>query len=172
MVVLLMAIVRRLRVHERLLAELREPSRTIGVGERAPDWIATTVDGERLARTADGGGGTVLAFFAAGCEACLDTMPAFHQVAARARAEGMRVLAVVAGTRESAQPIIAKVDDNVPIVVAPENESTLVRDHRVRSFPSYLAVGSDGIVTATAPTPAMLAAALGLRDADPAAIDA
>jgi thiol-disulfide isomerase/thioredoxin len=161
MVVLLLAILRRLREHEADLAQFRPPP-SLMAGEPAPDFTATTLDGVEVSRTAAGGGDTVLAFFASGCSACKQHLPGFRRVAAAARGRGAQVLAIIEGNAETAEPILAGLEREVPAVLAPFEESSLIPDYRVRVFPTYVAIDAGGTVAATAPSPAKLATALDL----------
>jgi hypothetical protein len=160
-VVLLLAILRRLREHEGDLAQFRPPP-SLTPGEPAPDFTARTLDGVEVSRTAAGGGDTLLAFFASGCGSCKQHLPGFRKIAAAAEQRGTQVLAIIEGTAETAAPILAGLERQVPAVLAPFEESSLIPDYRVRTFPTYLAIDASGTVAATAPSPAMLANTLDL----------
>jgi peroxiredoxin len=157
---LLARVIHTLNLQRRPLIEALHPP-GLGVGDAAPDFTATTIDGREIARRAPGGGDTVLAFLSARCRTCRAQAPAFRRVAADARERGFHVVAVINGTRETAGPLIHKLEGAVPAVLAPFGESALLRDYRVAEFPLYLVVDDSGTVTAAAEAPPALAAVVG-----------
>jgi peroxiredoxin len=154
---ILARVIHTLNVQRRPLIEVLHPL-GLAVGDAAPDFTATTIDGREIARSAPGGGDTVLAFLSARCRTCRAQAAAFRQVATDARERGFHVVAVINGTRETAAPLIHKLDGAVPAVLAPFGESRLLGDYRVAEFPLYLVVAEDGTVIAAAEAPPVLAA--------------
>jgi len=158
-------IVRRLAQQQKQLAEFL-PLPGLTPGEAAPDFTATTLEGRTVGRANPSGRETVLGFFSAHCSACRDHIPHFNRVGAAADERGMQALAVIDGTEDLVGHLLEALRPPVAAVLAPFGSSTLLRDYRVSSFPSYLGIAPDGTVVAAASTAVELAAALELSVPD------
>lgn len=159
---LLSTVLRRLGDHEQRLGAFVLPSPGLSTGDEVPRFTATTADGCEVSRTAPSGDGTVMGFFSAHCSACRDQLPAFREASAVAATRGLQVLAVIDGTHQESGHILEELGPSVMAILAPYGESTLLADLQVNTFPSYLVMGADGVVVATAHLPSELAAALEL----------
>lgn len=166
--VLLAGIVRRLGAQQRQLAEFM-PVPGLKVGERAPAATATAVDGGEVGWGAAAGEPSVLGFFSSHCRACRDELPAFNAVGAAVGERGMEAVAIIDGETDDAAHLLAGLRPPVRAVLAPFGASKVLPDLRVSSFPSYLAIGTDGTVLAAAESAPALASALGLPEAAAAA---
>ncbi|WP_371483327.1 hypothetical protein [Kitasatospora sp. NBC_00315] len=170
-------IVRRLREHTERLAHVG------GHPAGAPDGAVAPVGaavGAFEAQTSDGpitdedlADGTLVAFFSPTCRPCRQKLPGFVERAAERPAGDRRLLAVVVGDADEAEPMIAAL---APVVrtVQEDHEGPLTSAFAVRAFPVSARVGRapDGrlVVTGTdvwpdAATPATAASALSTSSA-------
>ncbi|GAA0903931.1 TlpA disulfide reductase family protein [Virgisporangium aurantiacum] len=144
-------VVRRLRLHNAQLERLGSGGSFIedsmpSPGDVVEDFAVETVDGERVARSTLAGR-TLVAFFAQGCTACVEKLPAFVDFA-RARPGGReRVLAVVSGPAEETT---AMIDDLAPVarVLAGAAATPMTSAFGVRAAPVFCLLDEAGTVLA------------------------
>lgn len=159
---LVLAVVRRLREHGEELTVLRagavglDPSAHLG--RPLPRFEAVAADGRLLDDSALRGRRSLVGFFAVGCEPCHEQAPAF----AAAAAAGDPVLAVVVGASSPANP--ADPAGDLPALLAGVDHLVLegmtdgLADRfGIQSFPTLLEYAPDATVTAAAITVAGLA---------------
>ncbi|GIG68381.1 TlpA family protein disulfide reductase [Phytomonospora endophytica] len=107
---LMLAVVRRLRSHESRLAANSRPL-TLPTGTRIAPFTTTTVDGDRIsaAGLADG---TLIGVFSPACEPCHAQLPAFVE-----HSRSSPALAVVLSDGDEATDMVAALAEACPLVV-------------------------------------------------------
>jgi hypothetical protein len=130
---LTVAVIRRLAVHERKLAQFTAftPPGGLTPGAPVPNFLAETHTGGRIDESHLGPGPAGVAFFSASCEACAAHAPEFAAV-------GAPKLAVLAGDGHTAATILAALG-TVPVVREADG-GPLAQAFRVDTFPTYFAV--------------------------------
>jgi hypothetical protein len=140
--VLTLGVIRRLREHTDLLAELRGGPGVIAVGEPVDEFVTSTVDGEEFGSAALTGE-TLVAFFSPDCRPCKEKMPWFIEYA-RTRPGGRdQVMAVVVGDADEAAPAAADLSPVARVVVEAAG-GPLNTAFKVRAYPSVLVVERTG----------------------------
>jgi peroxiredoxin len=115
-------------------------------GLRAPDFTATTPDGTHVASAHLAGQPTVLGFFSPTCAACEDHLPDFAAFGRRAGEQGVRAVAVVDGDPAESAALRRAAGPSLRVLLAPRTRNALLDAYRVEAFPSYTAIGEDGVV--------------------------
>lgn len=148
--ILTLAVVRRLREHAALLEGRQAEAPFTPVGTALPEFSASSLDGTALTR-AFFSEPTIVGLFSTTCAACRERLPEF---ADRIRDAG-RVLAVIEGDRDEAEPFIAALSPVATVVVEPVNGPVTTAFGRPAS-PSFYVVGEDAVVTSSTLSPAGL----------------
>ena len=153
--VLLLAVIRRLGEHTRLLAEERPRGRAepapldVRPGTRVGDFTASAFDGGRVSR-ADLKGTTLIGFMAPGCPSCEDSLPEFL-VRARAVPGGRdQVVAVVLGKSAGAGELCEQLAPVARVLTEQEEGGPLVRAFGVGALPAFGLLSDDTMVASYA----------------------
>lgn len=145
-------VVRRLREHERLLAERAAGGLGAEVmpaaGSGVEDFAASTIEGDRLS-LAELAGRTVVGFFSTSCAPCRERLPAFVEYVAGFPGGRDRVLVVVVAEPGEAELFVAQARSVARVVVEPIG-GPVAAAFGVRGYPT-LAVVEDGVVVASGP---------------------
>jgi thiol-disulfide isomerase/thioredoxin len=144
-------VIRRLRDHERRLAEGVQPLRhRLEPGAAIGPFTATATDGQTVsAGTLPPQ--TVVGFFSPGCKPCLEQLPRFIEFAADLPGGREQVLAVVCGPAEDAGPLAERLEP-VARVVLEENGGELAGAFGTLAFPSVFVTDGEGTVQASGGT--------------------
>ncbi|MFJ6195513.1 TlpA family protein disulfide reductase [Micromonospora sp. NPDC092111] len=139
--VLTFGVVKRLREHTALLAEVVPPSPAVKVGQEVGTFEAVTVTGEPV--TTDRlGSGTLVAFFSPTCGPCKDKLPKFVAHTRGLPAGQEAPLAVVIGDAEQAGDFLAELSP-VARVVVERGDGAVSSAFGVRAYPTLLRVDRD-----------------------------
>ncbi|WP_180903771.1 TlpA family protein disulfide reductase [Nonomuraea indica] len=159
LLLLTLAVVRRLREHTKLIDALYEAvgaglagaghgaAAGLAVGEAAGDFDATTVDGDRVSRDLLPEG-AVVAFLSPDCPGCHEQLP--ELVSWAADRDRSRVLAVVDGRSGDPAQLVTALSP-VARVVVDDASAQVAEAFKVQAFPTFLQVGAGGRLLATAP---------------------
>ncbi|GAA4954848.1 TlpA family protein disulfide reductase [Actinoplanes utahensis] len=145
-------VIRRLRKHSELLARQAADAHgpdgplMLAAGQVAAPFEATANDGGAVS-LASFTGQTLVGFFSPGCSACEERMPSFLAYA-NDLADPSRVLAVVVGKPDRAEPLVAELSP-VARVVQEASDGAVADAFAIRGFPSFLLVDPDGTVAAS-----------------------
>jgi hypothetical protein len=150
--VLTMGLIRRLRDHSRLLADVSSHSGGRGSvvprqdimlhpGQTPEAFQVTTTAGETLA---SGGivDGTVIAFLSAGCSACEEQLAELVEHAGRGE-----VVAVVTGSGPKADSYVETLSPLATVVHEPD-PAVVSHAYKVFGFPTYAVLAEGGMVVA------------------------
>ncbi|TYB53467.1 redoxin domain-containing protein [Nonomuraea sp. PA05] len=146
---LLLAVVRRLREHANVLRAVVSPPAFTPPGTRLPDFTATDTTGAAVSRATfeAAGGTTVVGMFSTDCSACDEHLPEFAE---RVRHLGRgRVLALVVGGGPKAETFTTALAA-LATVVTEERDGRLYTAFGRPPFPGFYLVDGAGAVTASA----------------------
>lgn len=150
--ILTLAVVRRLREHAALLDGGRAHVPFTPPGTSLPEFSAPGLDGTAVTR-AFFTEPTIVGLFSTTCPACRERLPEFTE---RVRGlDARRVLAVVEGERDDAEPFTAALAPVATVVVEPVKGPVNTAFGHPAS-PSFYVVGQDAVVTSSTLTPAGL----------------
>ncbi|MGP3958630.1 TlpA family protein disulfide reductase [Nonomuraea sp. 3N208] len=144
---LTVGVIRRLRKQAASAAFL-PVAEGLAIGEKMPEFAATTTDGEPISdELLDGP--ALIGFFSPSCQPCRELMPRFID---HARQTSAAVLAVVvAGSDEEAAADVERLAEVARVVVeAPQ--AAIQSAFKVAGYPTLFVIGADGRVTDNDPT--------------------
>ncbi|GLZ16300.1 TlpA family protein [Actinomadura sp. NBRC 104425] len=153
--VLLLAVIRRLGEHTRLLADGRprgpaEPAPLdVAPGTRVGEFAVTAADGALVTRD-DLTGTTLIGFLAPGCPLCEDSVPGFLERAQAAPGGRDQVLAVVLGTSAGVGELCERLAPVARVLTESEEGGPLVRAFGVGALPAYGVLRDDVMVASYA----------------------
>ncbi|MCZ7541869.1 MAG: TlpA family protein disulfide reductase [Anaerolineae bacterium] len=125
-----------------------ERTRGVGVGQRAPDFEAQTLDGETVALS-DYRGQTVLVnFWATWCGPCREEMPDFETIYALHQPDGFVVLAVNnQEERGTVRAFVDELDLTFPILLDETGAiNNTLYGSAIQGYPTSLLIDPDGII--------------------------
>jgi hypothetical protein len=141
--ILTLGVIRRLREHTELLANMGGGGGppAVAIGEEIGEFATFTVDGESLSREhlADD---TLVAFLSPDCSPCHEKLPKIVEFARATRDRRDRVLAIVVGDADRADPFTAALR-SVARVVVEGHDGALTAAFKTSIFPTLLRVASD-----------------------------
>lgn len=156
---LLLAILRRVAVHQRRLDEFDQQRLMttapdgLPVGLAAPAFRARTADGSQVSEQDLDVPLVALAFFSTSCRSCLEHAPEF---VATARATGAAPWAVVVGPTSQGAALFEALGE-IPVINVAEFEDELVTHYAIDTFPTFYLL-RDGVISGQAGSAAELAA--------------
>lgn len=119
------------------------------VGKPAPDFQATTLDGQTVSLSSLRGRPVLLNFWAVGCSPCRYEMP-FIQAVFESQVwseKGLVILAVNVGERPAlVAEFVASQGFSFPVMVDTSGEIT--SQYRLRGYPTSFFIGEDGVIKA------------------------
>ncbi|GAA4635244.1 hypothetical protein GCM10023196_079930 [Actinoallomurus vinaceus] len=152
--ILTLAIVRRLREHAALPASGRPKVPFTPPGTPLPEFTATALDGTAVTR-AFFAGPTIVGLFSTTCASCRERLPEFAE---RVRpVDAGRVLAVIEGDRDEAEPFVTALSPVATLVVEPVKRPVSGAFGHP-AFPSFYVVDEGAVVTASLLSPSELPA--------------
>jgi hypothetical protein len=152
-------VIRRLREHERRLADIgAPPRRRLEPGSPIGPFTATTTDGA-LVSGATLPAGAVVAFFSPTCAPCAEQLPRFVDFAATLPGGPKQAFAVVCGDLMQADPLVAKLEPVAQVLVE-DSGGPLAAAFGVFAFPTLYVVDGDGTIRANGGSVDVLRAAV------------
>lgn len=146
---LMLAVIRRLREHANTLRNVPMPPPFTPPGTKLPEFTATDSTGAGVTRAAFGAGdgATVVGMFSTDCSACDEHLPQFAE---RVRHLGRdRVMALVVGAGPKTDTFTAALAP-VATVIVEDHEGPVYAAFQHPPFPGFYLVDGDGVVTVSA----------------------
>ncbi|MEV0388195.1 TlpA disulfide reductase family protein [Nonomuraea sp. NPDC050643] len=141
---LTVGVIRRLRKQAASAASMPSMAEGLAIGEKVPEFAATTTDGEPISDELIDGPALV-GFFSPSCQPCRELMPRFIDHARRTPAA---VLAVVVtgdiGDKEAAADVERLAEVARVVVEAPQ--AAIQSAFQVTGYPTVFEIGADGRV--------------------------
>ncbi|WP_445394987.1 TlpA family protein disulfide reductase [Streptomyces sp. LE64] len=148
--VLILAVIRRLRRHEEERKQQGDTFENIPsgppVGERVPEFSAVAVDGTRVGSEALRGREAALTFLSTGCSACVAAARDLPEFARRTGLDVDQMVVVISGEGPEARTMADPVA-GVARVVLEERDGPLSVLFAVKGTPTNVMVDADGTVT-------------------------
>jgi peroxiredoxin len=164
--VLTLKMIRRLGEHSARLAAKSAPVPppfALGMpdGAMAPEFTATTVNGDRRSLTDFSGAPSLVAFFTPGCVGCRQQLPEFAEFARRFPGGAGHVLAVISGKQDQDETKeFAAGLDGVASVVVEAVSGPVATAFSNKRYPNFYVIGPDGRIQASGPALRMVAQAV------------
>ncbi|MCM2388315.1 TlpA family protein disulfide reductase [Streptomyces albipurpureus] len=147
--VLILAVIRRLRRHEEERKRLFDPETVESgppTGEPLPAFTAVATDGTRVASDALLGREAALTFLSTDCSICVSAAADLPEFARLAGLDATQMVVVIAGEEKKAREIAAPLD-GVAMVVLEEAAGPLSTQYAIMGTPTTVLVDPDGKVT-------------------------
>lgn len=116
------------------------------VGEKAPDFTATTLTGEKVTLASYTGRATTFLFVASHCQPCHDLIKTLSTLAHDVSSE---LTLVLNGSRQEAEELARELEISLPLLLAPRSENTFFETYKISATPSYCSLNAQGVVQAT-----------------------
>jgi peroxiredoxin len=121
---------------------------SLKVGQSAPDFKAWTLDGEPVTRASYDGQSTAFVFMSPHCDPCRDEIPKLEMLRPQAEAHGHSLILVSNSEESETRAFLKELGSTLPVLVAPHERTSFLRDYKFSATPSYCFVGRDGKVKA------------------------
>ncbi|MFG1882107.1 TlpA family protein disulfide reductase [Micromonospora sp. NPDC049102] len=147
--VLIFGVIRRLRGHTQLLAELGATRSTdvVAAGSRVEDFATVDIAGEPVSRdllSAE----TVVAFFSLNCGFCDELLPKFVEYAASSTGGSAEFFGVISGDGAEDSGFVKELAP-VARVVIEEFDGPITKAFGVTAFPMIFVMGAEGVVASS-----------------------
>jgi peroxiredoxin len=145
-IILTLAVIRRLNsmsqpTNSSLKSELKE-------GEPAPDFIAETLAGEKASLSTYEGRPVAFLFVAPTCQPCRESMPKYKEAYSSAQKAGVEIVLVSIAGAEQTRTFVDEMGINMPVLVAPFESNSFMKDYKVTATPRFCMIGADGKIKA------------------------
>ena len=115
-------------------------------GEQAPDFTAETLDGEPVTLASYAGRAVVFVLISPSCEPCREYVPSYNALGPVARQAGLDLVLVSVASPTETHEFIGEFTITLPVIVAPQEESSFMRDYKFGETPAYCAIDAQGVV--------------------------
>lgn len=115
------------------------------VGEKAPDFTATTLTGETVTLADYVGRATIFLFIAPHCQPCHELL---KTLSLQARAVSSEPVLVCNAFSEEAEALVRELNIHLPLLLAPRSENPLFETYQISATPSYCSLDEQGVVQA------------------------
>ena len=117
------------------------------VGTKAPDFTAQTMEGKPMTLTDFASRNIVLLFASTWCGHCKKKFPEWQELYPKAKRAGYEfVLVVTSGSLTDVQTMLDEYKLSIPVLHAPNDTNSFMKDYKVEGTPSCYIVGNDGKV--------------------------
>jgi peroxiredoxin len=138
---LTLALIRRVNAGTRSSGEQR-----LKVGTAAPDFTASTLQGETITRATCAGRNVAFLFISPSCQPCRDMLPTFEALGPKAARSGVDLVLVSNAEHEATSALADQFHLRLPVLVAPLSTNPFARDYLSTTTPSYCLVNEQGKV--------------------------
>lgn len=121
---------------------------SLKAGQPAPDFEAWTLDGEPVTRASYEGQSTVFVSISPHCGPCRDEIPKLERLRPQAESHGHLLILVSNSEERETRAFLEELGSTLPVLVAPHERTSFLRDYKSSATPSFCFVGKDGKVKA------------------------
>jgi len=116
-------------------------------GEAAPEFVATTLDGNEVTLAKYLGRIVMFVFISSGCAPCHEMVPEVQKMSSKARAKGIELVFVSQNDLLTTQNFLKKFSSNdVPVLIAPKAGNRFLLDYKVPGTPFLYLIDVQGLV--------------------------
>ncbi len=117
------------------------------VGEKAPGFVATTLNGEKLDLQSYKGKAVILDFWASWCAPCLKEMPFLIEMQEKYKDKNLAIIAVnIDNDRKNVLKFIKKIGKNVPFPIIFDKEKALPKLYKPEAMPTTIFIDPEGVI--------------------------
>jgi peroxiredoxin len=115
-------------------------------GTSAPDFSASTLDGETVTLARYAGRSAAFIFMSTHCAPCRTTMPELEKVYPLARQAGVEMVLVMKEDAEEVRRFLQEMESSIPALIAPPGKDSFHERYQSPGTPSYCIIDEQGIV--------------------------
>ena len=115
-------------------------------GEPAPDFTAETLDGKPVTLATYAGRAVVFLFVSPACGSCREYLPSYNAVGPVARQAERELVLVSVASRTETREFVDEFAITLPVIVAPQEESSFMEDYKFAETPTFCAIDAQGAV--------------------------
>jgi peroxiredoxin len=147
-VVVLLTLLLTLRLSRRLHSLFPEME-PLKVGQKAPDFSASSLQGKTVTLADYAGKATALIFVSPDCPPCREALPKVQNLWPSARKFGTELVLVSSADEEKTRSIVDGLADDMTILVAHHEDNPFFFDYKVMGTPSVCLIDVQGKVQVT-----------------------
>lgn len=121
---------------------------TLKVGQPAPDFEAWTLGGEPVTQASYSGQSIAFVFISPHCGPCRDEIPKLERLRPQAESHGHSLILVSNSEESETRAFLKELGSTLPVLVAPHERTSFLRDYKSSATPSFCLIGRDGKVKA------------------------
>jgi peroxiredoxin len=118
------------------------------VGQTAPHFTAWKLDGKEMTLANYAGQAVTFVFISPHCRPCRDEIPNLEALYPKAQKHGVELALVSDAGWEETRAFANELGVQLPLLVAPRERTSFLRDYKALSTPSYCVVNAKGKVQA------------------------
>lgn len=122
---------------------------TLEIGSQAPDFTAVTLDGESVSIASYTQKAVAFIFISPTCTPCLEKIPLMNTLESQAKLAGVELVLVNTTDREKTKAFVEEFNIELPVLVAPRDSNSFVKDYKVGGTPFFCLIDRKGKVQAT-----------------------
>lgn len=117
-------------------------------GQPAPHFTAETLAGERMTLADFHDQAVALVFVSPGCGPCIDNLPNYKELSAKAMQSGVKFVLVSTAEIEETRAFVERYSVDLPVLVAPSERNSFMEDYHVNGTPGFSFINEAGIIEA------------------------
>lgn len=118
------------------------------VGEKAPDFTATTLQGELVDLKTYAGRSVAFIFVSPQCRPCREELPRYETLFPKARSAGVELVLVSNEDDQLTRAFAEEFAIRLPVLAAPHQSNPFTKDYKINGTPSFCLVDPAGVVQA------------------------
>lgn len=138
---LTLALIRRINA-----GEVAQAKGGLKAGERAPDFTAETLGGEKVTLATYAQREVAFIFIAPSCNPCREALPRYDALKIKAAQSGVEIVLVSRGEREQTRALVEEFGIQLPVLIAPESRNPFMENYKLSMTPSYCLINRQGRV--------------------------
>ncbi len=123
-----------------------EVNRELAVGDKAPDFTAVSLTGEKIQLNAWRGSPVILRFWSTDCKYCRADTPIFNYYFEKYKKKGLRVVYVNTGQESLARVKAFVTDLAIPFPVIKDKGEVIGLQYNVKIVPQTIFISPDGVI--------------------------
>ena len=140
------ALVRRLNSSGNSNKEAKQRIVDLEVGDSAPYFTAQTLNGETITLTSFYGHKIAFIFISTHCKPCEELLPRIKPLKDKAMKADVELVLVSTEEIEATRVYVEEEAIKLPVLVAPRNTNTFIKDYKVNATPAFCFITAQGSI--------------------------
>lgn len=117
-------------------------------GQPAPHFTAETLAGEQVTLDHFHNRAVALVFVSPSCGPCIDNLPNYKELGAKAIQSGVKFILVSTAEMEETRAFVKKHNIDLPVLIAPAKHNSFMEDYHVNGTPGFSYINEIGMIEA------------------------